>query len=82
MSDPHFERTTNRYAGDRLSSPPVIDGTPGGGTPWLLVALAAIAILAVVWLGVAPPSGNQETSATRPSLTTDIETTGRAAPRP
>lgn len=82
MSDPHFDRARNRFSGDRPSSAPLIDGTPGNGIPWLLVALAAIAILAVAWVTVAPPSGDQKTSATRSPLTTDIETTGRSAPRP
>jgi hypothetical protein len=80
MSDPYV-RAQNRTADDRLRSPPVIDGNPGSGIPWLLVALAFAVILAIVWFSVAPPQGDQQTSAMRPPIATDIETTGRSIPR-
>jgi len=81
MSDAHFERAHDRHHDDRMRTPPVIDGTPGGGTAWMLVALAVMVVMAVAWFGVAPPRGDQETSAIRNPITTDFDTTGRAAPR-
>ncbi len=81
MSDPHFERAHSRHPEDRLLARPVIDGNPGGDTAWVLVALAVMVVMAVAWFGVAPPRGDQETSATRNPIAIDIDTTGRAMPR-
>jgi hypothetical protein len=71
MSDYHYGSSRYRDADNRSK----LSDHSDDATAWLLMALAAMAILATAWFGFLPPQNNQETAATRIHVTD-------AAPRP
>lgn len=75
MFDPYDGHSRARDSTDRSNRNDFADNA----SAWLLVALAAVAILGIAWFGVMTPQNNQETAATRIiPATTDLDTTGRS----
>ena len=74
MSDYHYGSSRYRDADNRSK----LSDYGDDASAWLLMALAAMAILAFAWFGMMPQN-NQETAATRIHVT-DLDTTGRSSP--
>ena len=73
--------TDHQYGSSRYRAPDnraKLSDPGDDASAWLLMALAAMAILAFGWFGMMPPQNNQETAATRIHVT-DLDTNGRSS---